>query len=92
MYNILSNQVVAWSKAWVSLAGIESSNPVGSMVVSCECCLYTSLRRAEYWCGGFLPNVVCLYAIVKHRLREAPGPLAAVEPWGLTLWLKILPS
>ena len=64
--------VVTRSKAWVcgrSVAGMAGSNPVGSMVVSCECFVLSGigLRRADHSPRAVLPSAVCLSMIVKPR-------------------------
>jgi hypothetical protein len=63
-------RVATRSQAWVcgrSVAGMAGSNPAGSVVVSCECCVFSGrgLLRADHSPRTVLPSVVCLSVIVK---------------------------
>ena len=57
--------------------------PLGTWIsVSCGCCVFKSLRRADHSSGGVLPSGVCLNVLPKPRqwVRLDTAGLSKHEP------------
>ena len=61
-----------------SVSEVAGSNTAGSVVISCQCCVFFSqryLRRNDYSSGGVLPSMVYMRVILKSRRWGSLGQL-----------------